>query len=344
MSNYLVTGGAGFIGSNIVEELVRLGHSVRVLDNFSTGKRENIAPFLKQIELIEGDIRDEEICRLAVKDIDYVLHQAALASVPRSLKDPVITSEVNIMGTVKLLTAAAKAGVRRFVYAASSSAYGDQPVPVKKEQLMPMPLSPYAAAKLAGEYFCHAYSSSMGLETVGLRYFNVFGPRQDPKSQYSAVIPLFITAIIEGRRPTIYGDGTQTRDFTYVANNVQANILAATTPKPVAGKIINIACGTSFSLLDLLKAINEALCPPLARSETCSGCAPSSPGSISPFTLHPSRSCPIVPLFAPARKGDVKHSLADISLARELLNYEVNVNFTEGIKRTVQWYLSTSKS
>ena len=263
-SSFLVSGGAGFIGSNIVEELVRLGHSVRVLDNFATGKRENIAPFLKQIELIEGDIRDEEICRQAVKDIDYVLHQAAMPSVPRSLKEPVTTTEINVMGTVKLLTAASKAKVRRFVYAASSSAYGDQALPVKNELLLPRPLSPYAAAKLAGEYFCHAYSQSMGLETVGLRYFNVFGPRQDPKSQYSAVIPLFIKAVLEGRRPTIYGDGSQTRDFTYVANNVQANILAATTTKNVSGKIINIACGTSFSLLDLLKAINEALCPPQA--------------------------------------------------------------------------------
>jgi UDP-glucose 4-epimerase len=309
MSNFLVTGGAGFIGSNIVEELVKLGHAVRVLDNFSTGKRENIAPFLKQIDLIEGDIRDEEICRLAVKDIDYVLHQAAMPSVPRSIEEPVITSEVNIMGTVKLLTAAAKAGVRRFVYAASSSAYGDQPVPVKNERLMPMPLSHYAAAKLAGEYFCHAYCQSMSLETVGLRYFNVFGPRQDPKSLYSAVIPLFITAIIEGRQPTIYGDGTQTRDFTYVANNVQANILAATTRNPVAGKIISIACGKSYSVLDLLQSANQAL------------------GK----NIHP--------IFANARKGDVKHSLADISLARQLLNYEVNVDFTEGIRRTVEWYL-----
>ena len=309
MSSFLVTGGAGFIGSNIVEELVRLGHNVRVLDNFSTGKRHNLEPFLDKIELIEGDIRDEETCRQAVKDIEYVLHQAAMPSVPRSLAEPVITSEVNIMGTVKLLTAAAKAKVRRFVYAASSSAYGDQSLPVKNELLLPRPLSPYAAAKLAGEYFCHAYSQSMGLETVGLRYFNVFGPRQDPTSQYSAVIPLFIKALMEGRSPTIYGDGTQTRDFTYVANNVQANILAATTDKPVAGKIINIACGTSFSVLDLLKAINEAL------------------------------GKNIDPIFAPARKGDVKHSLADISLARELLNYKVEVGFTEGIKRTVDWYL-----
>ncbi len=361
MSSFLVTGGAGFIGSNIVEELVRRCHNVRVLDNFSTGKRENIAPLLKQIELIEGDIQDEETCRQAVKDIDYVLHQAAMPSVPRSLNEPVTTTEINVMGTVKLLTAAAKAKVRRFVYAASSSAYGDQPVPVKSEKLIPKPLSPYAAAKLAGEYFCQAYSQSMGLETVGLRYFNVFGPRQDPKSQYSAVIPLFITALMEGRRPTIYGDGSQTRDFTYVANNVQANILAATTEKPVAGKIINIACGTSYSVLDLFKVINEALCPPLA------GVAQSAGGGFtihdSPFTLdanpsNPSRvanasglanpsnpskaskpSICVAPLFAPARKGDVKHSLADISLAREMLNYKVEVDFTAGIKRTVEWYL-----
>lgn len=307
--NYLVTGGAGFIGSNIVEELVRLGHSVRVLDNFATGKRDNLTPFLKNIDLVEGDIRDEDVCHHAVDGIDYVLHQAAMPSVPRSLVEPVITSEVNIMGTIKLLTAAAKAGVRRFVYAASSSAYGDQSLPVKNEILLPRPLSPYAAAKLAGEYFCHAYSRSMGLDTVGLRYFNVFGPHQDPKSQYSAVIPLFITALIEGRKPIIYGDGLQTRDFTFVANNVWANILAATTQKQVAGRIINIACGTSFSLLDLLYVINQTL------------------------------GKNIEPTFEPVRKGDVKHSLADISLARELLDYEVKIAFNEGIRHTVEWYL-----
>jgi nucleoside-diphosphate-sugar epimerase len=308
MSNYLVTGGAGFIGSNIVEELVRHGHSVRVLDNFATGRRENVAPFLDKIDLIDGDIRDEEACRCAVDGIDYVLHQAAMVSVPRSLAEPIMISDVNIMGTMKLLTAAAKARVRRFVYAASSSAYGDQSVSVKNEQLLPMPLSPYAAAKLAGEYLCQAYSRSMGLETVGLRYFNVFGPRQDPMSQYSAVIPLFVTAVIEDRRPTIYGDGLQTRDFTFVANNVQANILAVTTDKPVAGRSINIACGTSYTLLDLLRAINTAL------------------------------GKNIEPVFAPARKGDVKHSLADIKLAQELLGYDVEVDFNEGIRRTVAWY------
>jgi UDP-glucose 4-epimerase len=314
MANYLVTGGAGFIGSNIVEYLLKQGDSVRVLDNLATGKLQNIAPFRDKIEFIEGDIRDEDVLAGAVKDIDYVLHQAAMASVPRSIEEPVMTSEVNVMGTVKLLTAAAKAKVKRLVYAASSSAYGDQPVAVKHEGLLPMPLSPYAAAKLAGEYFLQAFSQSMGLETVGLRYFNVFGPRQDPKSQYSAVIPLFITSVIAGHQPTIYGDGTQTRDFTFVENNVRANILAATTDKPVSGKVINVACGTSYSLLDLLNVINEAL------------------------------GKNVEPVFAPARVGDVKHSLADIAMARELLGYDVFVDFAAGMRRTVEWYMNNQNA
>jgi nucleoside-diphosphate-sugar epimerase len=308
VANYLVTGGAGFIGSNIVEHLVAKGESVRVLDNFSTGKRENIEPFLDRIELIEGDIRNEEICRIAVKDMDYILHQAAVASVPRSIAEPVMTSEVNVLGTVKLLTAAAQARVKKFVYAASSSAYGNQPEKVKTESLSPIPLSPYAAAKLSSENFCLAYSQSMGLDTICLRYFNVFGPRQDPFSQYSAVIPLFVTAVIEDRQPIIFGDGTQTRDFTFVENNVCANILAATTNKPVRGQVINVACGGSYSLLDLLREINRTL------------------------------GKNIEPVFAPSRSGDVKHSLADIKLARELLGYEVKVDFNEGIKRTIEWY------
>lgn len=314
MANYLVTGGAGFIGSNIVEYLLKQGDSVRVLDNLATGKLQNIAPFKDKIEFIEGDIRDEDVLAGAVKDIDYVLHQAAMASVPRSIEEPVMTSEVNVMGTVKLLTAAAKAKVKRLVYAASSSAYGDQPVAVKHEGLLPMPLSPYAAAKLSCEYFLQAFSQSMGLETVGLRYFNVFGPRQDPKSQYSAVIPLFVTSVIEGCKPTIYGDGTQTRDFTFVENNVRANILAATTDKPVSGKVINIACGTSYSLLDLLNVINEAL------------------------------GKNVEPVFAPARVGDVKHSLADIAMARELLGYDVFVDFAAGMRRTVEWYMNNQNA
>lgn len=308
MANYLVTGGAGFIGSNIVEYLLAQGDAVRVLDNFSTGKRANLEPFLDRIDLVEGDLRDGDAVQRAVNDIDYVLHQGAMASVPRSIEEPVSTSEINVIGTIRLLDAAAKAGVRRLVYAASSSAYGDQPVPVKDENLLPMPLSPYAAAKLSGEFFCQAYSASMGLETVGLRYFNVFGPRQDPSSEYSAVIPLFVTAVMEDRQPTIFGDGEQTRDFTYVENNVRANILAATTGADVAGKVFNVACGTSYSLLDLLRVINEVL------------------------------GKQIEPIFAPPRAGDVKHSLADISLAAGTFGYDVTVDFAEGMRRTIEWY------
>jgi nucleoside-diphosphate-sugar epimerase len=308
MANYLVTGGAGFIGSNIVELLLARGESVRVLDNLATGKRENIEPFLDRVDFVKGDMRDEDVCRGAVADIDYVLHQAAIPSVPRSIDEPVYTTDVNIMGMVKLLNAAAQAGVRRVVYAASSSAYGDQPTPSKHEELLPSPLSPYAAAKLAGEYFCMAWSRSMGLECVGLRYFNVFGPRQDPTSTYSAVIPLFVMAVIEDRSPTIYGDGTQTRDFTFVENNARANYLAATTDKPVAGRVFNVACGTSFSLLQLLEIVNKTL----GKS--------------------------VKPIMAPARAGDVKHSLADISAAREAFGYKVDVDFDEGMRRTIEWY------
>ncbi|HOE96577.1 MAG TPA: SDR family oxidoreductase [Candidatus Sumerlaeota bacterium] len=310
MANYLVTGGAGFIGSNLVEYLLDAGEAVRVLDDFETGRRENLAPFARRIELIEGSLTDADACRRAVADIDYVLHQGAIPSVPRSVDEPVRTSQVNVMGTIQLLEAARAAGVRRVVYAASSSAYGDQEQPAKDEGLLPAPLSPYAAAKLAGEYFCQAYSRSMGLETVCLRYFNVFGPRQDPTSTYSAVIPLFVTAVIEGRQPIIYGDGTQSRDFTYVENNVRANILAATTPKPVAGRVINVACGASYSLLELFDVIRRYF-----DSE-------------------------IEPEFAPPRPGDVKHSLADITLARELLGFEVTVDFHEGLRRTMEWYLA----
>jgi nucleoside-diphosphate-sugar epimerase len=312
MAKYLVTGGAGFIGSNIVEYLLKNGESVRVLDNFVTGKRENLAPFMNQIELIEGDLRDEDTCHRAVADTDYVLHQAAMVSVPRSLAEPVMTTEVNVLGTIKLLTAAARAGVRRLVFAASSSVYGNQPVQIKTETLNPMPLSPYAAAKLSCEHFCLAYSKSMGLETVCLRYFNVFGMRQNPMSQYSAVIPLFVTAVIKNKQPIIFGDGTQTRDFTFVENNVRANLLAATTDKPVAGRVINIACGSAYSLLDLLAVINNFL------------------------------GKNVKPIFAPRRTGDVIHSLADISLARELLGYEVYVDFFEGMKRTIEWYQNNS--
>jgi len=307
MANYLVTGGCGFIGSNIVEALVAAGESVRVLDDLSTGKRENLTGFGENVEIVHGDLRDGDAVRRAVNGIDYILHQAAMPSVQRSVENPVLSNDINVSGTVNLLNEAVKAKVKRVVYAASSSAYGNQPVPVKTEDLLPMPLSPYAVAKLTCEYYLQAFSECYGLETVSLRYFNVFGPRQDPNSEYSAVIPLFITKCLRGESPTIHGDGTQSRDFTYVSNNVQANLLAATTPN-VAGKVFNIACGESYTLLQLLDEINQVL------------------------------GTDIKPIHGPARTGDVKHSLADISRAKEALGYEVELDFKEGLRRTVESY------
>jgi UDP-glucose 4-epimerase len=307
MARYLVTGGCGFIGSNLAEYLVSQNHEVRILDNLSTGKRENISAFADRVEFIEGDLLDKAAVARAVYGVDYVLHQAALPSVPRSIEDPETSNRVNVEGTVILLHACVKAGVRRVVYAASSSAYGDQPTLVKSEDLLPRPKSPYAVAKLAGEYYMQAFTACYGLETVALRYFNVFGPRQDPTSQYSAVIPKFITAMLHGESPTIYGDGTQTRDFTFVLNNVLANVAAAQAPD-VAGGVFNIACGTSFSLLDLVREINSIL------------------------------GTSIEPVFAPPRAGDVRHSLADISAARAALGYDVVVDFHEGLRRTIEWY------
>ncbi len=307
MAKFLVTGGCGFIGSNIAEYLVSQKHEVRILDNLATGKRENIAAFADQVEFFEGSLLDKEAVARAVDGVDYVLHQAALPSVPRSIEDPETSNRVNVEGTVLLLHACVKAGVKRVVYAASSSAYGDQPTLVKTEDLLPRPKSPYAVSKLAGEYYMQAFATCYGLETVSLRYFNVFGPRQDPTSQYSAVIPKFISAMLRGERPTIYGDGTQTRDFTFVLNNVLANIAAATAPN-VSGRVFNIACGTSFSLLDLVREINAIL------------------------------GTSIEPIFAPPRAGDVRHSLADISAAQKALGYSVVVDFREGLRRTIEWY------
>ncbi|MFH0792629.1 MAG: SDR family oxidoreductase [bacterium] len=307
MANFLVTGGAGFIGSNIVEALVERGESVRVLDNFATGKRENIAPFVGKIELIEGSLSDLETCRCACDDIDFVLHQGAIPSVPRSVADPVGSHEANVTGTQMILLAARDKGVKRLVYAASSSAYGNTPVSPKVETLTPLPLSPYAAQKLAGEYYCRAFTEVYGLETVSLRYFNVFGPRQDPESQYAAVIPKFITSMMQGQKPPVYGDGTQSRDFTYVANNVEANLLAAKAPR-VSGEIINIACGESIGLIGLIGLINDIL------------------------------GTDLKPDFKPARVGDVKHSLADVRKARELLAYSPRISFKEGLKKTIEWF------
>lgn len=311
MSFYLVTGGAGFIGSNIVEELLRRGEQVRVLDNFSTGKRENIAPFLNQIELIEGDLCDLDVVRRAVAGVDFVLHQAALPSVQRSIDDPLTTHAINATGTLHVLEAAREAGVKRVVYASSSSIYGDSPTLPKREDMLPMPKSPYATTKLTGEHYCRVFYQVYGLETVALRYFNVFGPRQDPTSHYAAVVPRFVTALLRGEPPTVYGDGLQSRDFTYVANVVQANLLAATVPG-IAGENFNVACGERYSLLDLLAALGDIL------------------------------GTQVAPVYAPARPGDVRHSLADITAIQEKLGYRVEVDFYEGLRRTVAWYQNMS--
>ncbi|HOZ49780.1 MAG TPA: SDR family oxidoreductase [Candidatus Hydrogenedentes bacterium] len=308
MSDYLVTGGAGFIGSNIVRFLVEQDASVRVIDNFETGHRENLESILDRIELVEGDLRDPRDCARAVEGVRYVLHQAAVPSVPRSVADPIESHEANVTATLNLLIAARDARVKRVVYAGSSSAYGDQPGDAKHETMRPDPLSPYGASKLASEYYLRVFSACYGLETITLRYFNVFGPRQDPNSPYSAVIPLFINAVLEGRRPTIFGDGGQSRDFTYVENNVRANILAATADLDADGQIYNIACGESYTLLDLLAGINEAL------------------------------GTRVEPEFAPPRVGDIRDSRADISRAKMDLGYRVFVPLAEGLRRTIEWY------
>jgi len=283
MSRILVTGGAGFIGSHIVAALVRRGDQVRVLDNFCTGKRENLAPLAGKVELIEADLNDTGAVARAVAGCEVVFHEAALASVPLSVERPLDSHAACATGTLNMLDQARRAGVRRFVYAASSSAYGNQPSPRKMETDLPSILSPYAAAKLTGELYCQAFWHSYGLETVCLRYFNVFGPRQDPKGPYAAVIPLFIKAILSGSRPTIYGDGLQTRDFTYVENVVQANLKAAAAPAEAAGRVFNVGNGEAVSLLELLNSLNELM------------------------------GGKIEPIFQPARTGAVRDSLAAIS-------------------------------
>jgi nucleoside-diphosphate-sugar epimerase len=308
MAFYLVTGGAGFIGSNIVTELVERGARVRVLDDFSTGRRENLASLLEYIDLIEGSLQDLPTVRRAVEGVDYVLHQAALPSVARSIDNPLATHAVNTTGTLHLLVSARDAGVKRVVYASSSSIYGDSPTLPKQEDMPPRPKSPYAVSKLAGEQYCRSFAGVYDLETVCLRYFNVFGPRQDPTSQYSAVIPLFITAILRGELPTVYGDGGQSRDFTYVTNVVQANFLAATAPDDVVGRVFNVACGERYTLLDLIAALNDIL------------------------------GTGVEPVHAAARPGDVRHSLADITAAQEAMGYRVEVDFHEGLRRTVEWF------
>ncbi len=304
---FLVTGGAGFIGSHLVDRLLGLGMRVRVMDDFSTGKRSNLAPFLGRIELVESSLLDLSATARACEGATYVLHQAAIPSVPRSVRDPLATHHACVTGTANLLEGSRLAGVRRVVYAASSSAYGNQPASVKSEGLLPMPLSPYAAAKLAGEHYMRAWHEVYGLESVALRYFNVFGPRQDPLGEYAAVIPRFIVRILRGEEPVIYGDGLQSRDFTYVSNNVEANLLACVAPG-AAGRVFNIACGESYSLLDLARELGR-----LTGRE-------------------------VRPRFEPARAGDVRHSRADISEAREVLGYEPAVGFAEGLRRTLEHF------
>ncbi len=317
MPRYLVTGGAGFIGSNICEYLLRRGDYVRVLDNFSNAPRKNLS-FLEEIpgaserfELLEGDVRDFKTCLSACEGVDFVLHQAALGSVPASVKDPATYHEVNATGTLNLLLAARQQGVKRFVYAGSSSAYGDEgensPRP-KREDFLPRPLSPYAVSKLTGEYYCQIFPALYGLGTVILRYFNVFGPRQDPKSQYAAVIPKFITSLLKKEPPVIFGDGEQTRDFIFVEDVVRANLLACQAGGEIVGQVINVASGKAVSINELYSLIAKIV------------------GSHLP------------PHYAPPRAGDVRHSLADISKAQKLLGLYDFTPLEEGLKRTISWY------
>jgi UDP-N-acetylglucosamine/UDP-N-acetylgalactosamine 4-epimerase len=307
MASFLVSGVAGFIGSNLAEALLVSGHAVRGLDNFLSGKRENLLG-LQGLEFLEGDIRDVDTCRRACRGVDYVLHEAALGSVPRSVENPLLSNECNVNGTLNMLVAARDAGVRRFVFAASSSAYGDTPILPKIETMAPNPLSPYAVTKHAGEEYCRVFHRLYGLETVCLRYFNVFGRRQDPYSTYAAVIPKFVASLLRGEAPEIYGDGRQTRDFTYVDDVVQANLKACDAPSGACGEVYNVAFGERIALLDLYREIAWLLASALE------------------------------PRHAPPRRGDVRDSLADIGKARALLGYEPRYPVRKGLGEAIGWY------
>jgi UDP-glucose 4-epimerase len=307
MEKFLVTGGAGFIGSNICRKLVADGCFVRIVDNLLTGKKSNLADIINNIEFIEADMGDDTIARSAMKDIDVVLHQGALPSVPRSVDDPAATHRHCVDATFTLLLAARDTSVKRFVYASSSAAYGDTPTLPKIETMPPAPLSPYAVGKLTGEYYCSVFYEVYGLETISLRYFNVFGPYQDPTSQYAAAIPAFVTAILKNESPTIYGDGEQSRDFTYVDNVVDANLLAARVKK-TKGEVLNIACGEAVTVNAIIDIINEIL------------------------------GKDVKSIYAPARPGDVKHSLADISLAKKTIGFKPIVSFNDGLRKAIDWY------
>lgn len=309
--DYLVTGGAGFIGSHLVHRLVQLGCRVRVLDNFSTGKRSNLAEVEGRFEMIEGDMADPAIARRACEGVDVVLHQAAIPSVPKSVADPAASHRANVEGTFQLLVAARDAKVRRFVYAGSSSAYGESARLPKVESMPTDPLSPYAVQKLTGEYYCRAFYRCYGLQTLTMRYFNVFGPRQDPTSQYAAAIPAFITAIHANRSPTVYGDGEQTRDFTFIDNVVEANLLAAKAEK-TSGEVINIACGSRITVNEIIAEINKFL------------------------------GKNVKPDYVSQRPGDIRHSSADIRLAEQVIGYRPVVQFFDGLRRAIDWYTAHS--
>jgi nucleoside-diphosphate-sugar epimerase len=309
MAKYLVTGGAGFIGSNIVERLISEGHQVRVADNLSTGKLENLKKFMEQIEFIEGDLTDYKVAERCVEGMEYILHQAALPSVPLSVKDPVGVNESIVTTTVNVFKAAVEAKtVKRIVQAASSAAYGDTPDLPKREDMSPDPLSPYAVAKLTQEYYAKAFYHVYGIEILSLRYFNVFGPKQDPKSFYAGVIPLFLSAMLDGKRPCIFGDGLTSRDFVYIDNVVEANLLACKCPWPGCAEVINIGCGASITLNELVEKLNAILNKKLEA------------------------------IYEAPKTGDVKHSLADIEKAKKLLGYQALIGFDEGLKKLVDWF------
>jgi nucleoside-diphosphate-sugar epimerase len=307
MALYLVTGGAGFIGSHTVDELLRCGASVRVLDNFSTGKRDNLRKALSHVDLIEGDVGDLETVRRAMAGVSYVIHLAAMSSVPHSVADPLVANQTNVVGTLNVLVAARDVGVHRVVYASSSAVYGEDPALPKREDMHTLPLSPYAVSKQAGEHYCRAFHHVYDLPIVVLRYFNVFGPRQDPTSQYSAVIPKFIAALLQGEPPVIYGDGGQSRDFVYVTDVVRANLLACESPDGV-GQVFNVGSGERYTLLDLVSNLHQIL------------------------------DVSIKPQFTDPRPGDIRHSYADISQAQHTIGYQPTIGFYEGLEQTEAWF------
>jgi len=309
MANILVTGGAGFIGSHLTTRLVEAGHEVRVLDNFTTGHRRNLTHLQGRFELVEGDIRRPDDCLTACRGVQFVFHEAALGSVPKSVNEPIPSHETNMDGTFHVLQAAVQCGVQRVIYAASSSAYGDTDVSPKHEGLLPKPLSPYAVQKLTGEYYCRAFTQCFGLSTICLRYFNVFGSRQDPRGQYAAAIPAFTSAILRGEAPVVYGDGEQSRDFTYIDNVIDGNLLAMEAPQAY-GEVVNLACGGRITVNQVITAINDVL------------------------------GTKVKPRYVDPRPGDVRHSCADISVARELLGFSPSVGFQDGLGRAIEYYRS----